>query len=65
MKVIGSVKEKQDSEKRISITLETAKKLIDLKFSVYLEKNYGEHLGISDHNYKSQGVHLLNEAKEI
>ena len=41
MKNIGSVKENLDTEKRISITPETAKKLIDLKFSVFLEKNYG------------------------
>ncbi len=33
MKNIGSVKENLDAEKRISITPETTKKLIDLKFS--------------------------------
>ena len=41
MKNIGSVKEDLKVEKRISITPETVKKLIDLKFSVSLEKNYG------------------------
>ena len=36
MKVVGSVKENLDSEKRISITPETTKKLIDLKFNVFI-----------------------------
>jgi len=39
MKFIGSVKEDLVSEKRVSITPETVKKLIDLNFSVFLEKN--------------------------
>ena len=33
MKIIGSVKEDLDIEKRISITPEAVKKLIDLNFS--------------------------------
>tara|TARA_B100001123_G_scaffold116757_1_gene135960 strand:- start:268 stop:1368 length:1101 start_codon:yes stop_codon:yes gene_type:complete len=65
MKVIGSVKEKQDSEKRVSITPEIVKKLIDLKFLLYLEKNYGEHIGITDEDYKNQGANMLNNAKEV
>ena len=65
MKVIGSVKEDLAQDKRISITPETTKKLIKLNFSVILEKGYGEHLGISDQEYKSNGVHLYNSAKEV
>ena len=48
MNIIGSVKEDLISEKRISVTPETVKKFIDLNFSVFLEKKYGEHLGITD-----------------
>ena len=53
MKIIGSVKEDLTTEKRISITPETAKKFIDLGFSVFLEKNFGEHLGITDEEYNN------------
>ena len=48
MKNIGSVKEDLVLEKRVSITPETAKKLISLNFSVFLEKKYADHIGISD-----------------
>ncbi len=65
MKNIGSVKENLDAEKRISITPETTKKLIDLKFSVFLEKNYGKHLGILDEEYKKEGANILTAANEI
>ena len=51
MKIIGSVKEDLAVEKRISITPETIKKFTDLKFSVFLEKNYAEHLGTADEEY--------------
>ena len=56
MKIIGSVKEDFTSEKRVSITPETVKKLVDLNFSVFLEKKYGEHLGIADEEYEKKGV---------
>tara|TARA_Y100001960_G_C14663389_1_gene822057 strand:+ start:191 stop:1291 length:1101 start_codon:yes stop_codon:yes gene_type:complete len=65
MKIIGSVKEDLAVEKRISITPETIKKFIGLKFSVNLEKNYGAHLGIDDSEYKIQGANLFSSAKEV
>ena len=65
MKIIGSVKEDLTTEKRISITPETVKKLIDLGFAVFLEKTYGEHLGIADEEYKNRGANLHNSAKEV
>ena len=65
MKIIGSVKEDLTTEKRISITPETVKKLTDLNFSIFLEKNYADHLGISDEKYKSIGTNLLSSAKEV
>ena len=48
MKNIGSVKEDLSLEKRISITPETVKQFVNLNFSVFLEKKYGEHVGITD-----------------
>ncbi len=65
MKIIGSVKEDLAVEKRISITPETVKKLIDLKFSVFLEKNYGDHLGIADEEFKNKGANLYGSTKEV
>ena len=65
MKIIGSVKEDFASEKRVSVTPETVKKLIDLNFSVFLEKKYGEHLGITDEEYKNKGASLESSAKEV
>ena len=65
MKVIGSVKEDLAIEKRISITPDTIKKFTDLKFSILLEKNYGEHLGITDEEYKNKGANFCNSTKEV
>ena len=65
MKIIGSVKEDLAIEKRISITPETVKKFTDLKFSVFLEKNYAEHLDITDEEYKNKGANFYNSAKEV
>ena len=65
MKIIGSVKEDLALEKRVSITPETVKKLVDLNFSVVLEKKYGEHLGIADEEYEKKGVSLESSAKEV
>ena len=65
MKIIGSVKEDLVLEKRISITPETVKKLINLNFFVFLEKKYGEHVGIADEEYKNAGANLEHSAKEV
>jgi len=65
MKIIGSVKEDLSKEKRISITPETIKKFTNLKFSVFLEKNYGKHLNITDEEYKKVGANLYSSAKEV
>ena len=62
---ICSINEDLNFEKRISITPEIAKKLINLKFSVFLEQNYGNHLGFADEEYKNQGVDLLSSPKEV
>ena len=62
---IGSVLENQKTEKRISITPEIAKKYLSLGLDVYLSKNYGVHLGISDEEYKNMGVKFSNDDKEV
>ena len=47
MKIV-SVSENQSIEKRIAITPEIAKKYISIGFKVFLSRNYGAHLGITD-----------------
>ena len=63
--IVGSIKENLSLEKRISITPETSKNIINLGLSVCLEKNYASHLGISDDMYKESGVKILNSSKEV
>jgi len=65
MKFIGSVKEDLALEKRISITPEIVKKYSSLGFSVNLEKNYAEHLGFPDDEYKKNGVNIFDTKKEV
>ena len=62
---IASVSENKNNEKRISITPEIAKKYISSGFEVLLPKNYGEHLGFSDDDYKNVGVVLNDDEKGI
>tara|TARA_B100000686_G_C16618611_1_gene877906 strand:- start:62 stop:1153 length:1092 start_codon:yes stop_codon:yes gene_type:complete len=65
MKIIGSVKEDLNKEKRISVTPESVKKIIGLGLTVNLEKKYGEHLGISDEDYKKNGANINFSKEEV
>ncbi len=60
-----SISENIQVEKRIAITPEIAKKYINLGFKLFLQKNYGGHLGFSDEDYKNLGVNILDNEKEI
>ena len=44
--IIGSIKENLSLEKRISITPETAKNIINLGLKICIEKDYAAHIGI-------------------
>ena len=55
MPTIGSVKEDRSKEKRISITPEAVKKFTKLGLSVNIQKNYAEHLNITDEEYQKSG----------
>ena len=65
MKIIGSVKEDPATDKRVSVIPETAKKFIELNFSVFLEKGYSEHLNVADEEYKNKGTSFNNSAQEV
>jgi NAD(P) transhydrogenase subunit alpha len=62
---IGSLSEDKDLEKRVSITPEIAKKYIGLGLEVYLDLNYGSHLGFYDSQYKDIGVKVLADQNDI
>ena len=56
--IIGSISENKEIEKRIAITPEIAKKYISNGFEVFIEKNFGLHLGIEDENFIQQGCKI-------
>ena len=58
--IIGAVSENKNSEKRISITPEIAKKYLDNGFSVIIENDLASHLGISDEDFQKAGCKLDN-----
>ena len=58
--IIGAVSENKNSEKRISITPEIAKKYLDNGFSVIIENDLASHLGISDEDFQKVGCKLDN-----
>ena len=62
---IGSISENLNSEKRISLTPETAKKYLDLGVEILINKNYGTHLGFYDKDYKEKGVQILNDINQV
>ncbi len=62
---IGSISEKKEFEKRVAITPEVVKKYLSLGVEIFLSKNYGTHLGISDQEYLDQGVKISEDEDEI
>ncbi len=56
--IIGSVSENKQSEKRISITPELAKKYISSGFEVHIEEGFGVHLKISDNEFVKSGCKI-------
>ena len=62
---IGSIAENLESEKRVAITPEIAKKFITNGFSVYLQKNYAKHLGFDDKEYEAINANILDDEKSV
>ena len=56
--IVGSTKEDLLLEKRISITPETAKNIINLGLKVCIENDYATHIGIQDKEYEDIGVEI-------
>ena len=64
MKIV-LLSENKNIEKRVAITPEIAKKYISVGFEVFLPKDYASHLGFDDEKYKSQGVKILENEKDL
>ena len=62
---VGSIKENINIEKRVAVTPETAKNIIALGLNISLEKNYANHLGITDKQYEEAGVKFYNNSLEV
>ena len=63
--IVGSIKENLSLEKRVSITPETAKNIINLGLKVIIENNNANHIGIADKEYETAGVEIKNSSKEV
>ena len=63
--IIGSTKEDLSLEKRVALTPETAKNIIGLGLKVCIEKNYADHIGIKDEEFKKAGVEIKDSSKEV
>ena len=62
---IGSIKENLEVEQRIAITPEIIKKYLSLDINIILPKGYGEHLGISDKEFISEGAGILDGDEKV
>ena len=63
--IVGSIKEDLSLEKRVSITPETAKNIINLGLKIFIENDYATHIGIKDEEYKNVGVEIKSSSKEV
>ena len=63
--IIGSTKEDLSLEKRVALTPDAAKNIIGLGLKICLEKNYADHIGIKDDDFKKIGVEIKNSSNEI
>ena len=63
--IIGSISEDRNIENRVAITPDIIKKYKSLGLQIHLTKGYGEHLGINDKNYLSEGAIILKTNEEV
>lgn len=59
---IGVFKETRDGEKRVAITPQVVKQLIDKGFNVIVEKGAGEKSAFSDENYRTVGAEVVDKS---
>ena len=62
---IGSIKEKNKNERRVSMTPASAIQMIKLGHECYIEENAGLAAGFSNQDYIDAGVKVINNAKNM
>ena len=62
---LGSIVENLQSERRVALTPEIAKKFINDGFEIFLQKNYAQHLGFEDKDYEALSVKILEDEKSV
>ncbi len=62
---IGSIKENLEIEQRIAVTPDIIKKYKSLNLNIILPKGYGEHLNISDEEFKKEGAEILEGDEKV
>ena len=63
--IIGSISENKKFEQRIAITPEVIKKYKSLGLNVTLPKNYGQHIGIDDEEFKQEGADIVSNDHDV
>ncbi len=63
--IIGSTKEDLSIEKRVALTPDSAKNIINLGLKICIEKNYADHIGIRDEEFKKIGVDIKKSSNEV
>ena len=63
--IIGILKEIQEYESRVSITLETIKKILKSEHSIFIESGAGNQSFISDSDYTDAGATVLESSNDI
>lgn len=63
--LIGSIKEQDSAETRVSLTPDVVKRLITVGHSVMLEKDYGLKAGFSANEYLNAGARFIENPDEI
>ena len=63
--IIGILKEIQEYESRVSITLETIKKILTSEHSIFIESGAGNQSFISDSDYTNAGATVLESSNDI
>ncbi len=63
--IIGSTKEDLSLEKRVALTPDSAKNIISLGLKICIEKNFADHIGIKDEEFKKVGVDIKDSSKEV
>ncbi len=63
--IIGSIKENLSVEKRVALTPETAKNIINLGLKICIETNYASHIGITDEEFVKVGVEIKKTNNEV